>query len=130
MGDRPCTDAEQNEMSAFVKVLREAIVELEKKVILSLRGPPSLKVHPCSLEPFLSPQGLSFSWNFLLTEPPLLLTEPASPHENSYLTKLPSGQRVPQLLGSLASQIPPSSHERHLFRIPFPSPSGTLHLSF
>lgn len=32
-----------------------------------------------------------------------------SPRENSHLTKPPSGQRVPQLLASLASQTPPPS---------------------
>lgn len=50
---------------------------------------------------------------------PLLLTEPASPRENSHLPKLPSRQRVPQLLGSLASQMPPSSHRTPSLSNPF-----------
>lgn len=123
MGNRPCTDAEQNEMSAFVKVLREAMVELEAKVILSLQGPPFFEVHPGCLEPFLSPEWLSFSWN-------CLLTEPASSHRTRISSsklvshKTAKSPESPRLLRSLASQIPPSSPERHFFESPFLLPQG------
>lgn len=109
MGNRPCTDVEQNEMSTFVKGLQEVIDELEAKVILS-SGPSFPQGSP------LLPGALLFTSRalFLLElsphRTPLPLTEPATPHENAHLTKLPSRQRVPQLVGSLASQIPPSSH--------------------
>lgn len=61
----------------------------------------------------LSPHGNPFSSlpkEFSPHRAPLLPTEPASPCENTHLTKPPSLQRVPQPLGTLTSQIPPSSH--------------------
>lgn len=109
-GKQTCTDAEQNEMGAFVKGLREAMVELEAKVILFRALLPSKFT--------LAPQGLSFSRNFLLTEPRFFSRNPHLPVK-THISQNCQVARVPQLLGSLDAQMPPSSHGTPSLSNPF-----------